>query len=60
MNSFILLIASFLIGSHILDFFGISIPVVQVGGGLIVISNGWAMLKSKEEVDAAPAVQKNV
>ena len=33
-NSFILLIASFLIGSHILDFFGISIPVVQVGGGL--------------------------
>jgi len=39
-NSFVLLIASFLIGTHILDFFGISIPVVQVGGGLIVISNG--------------------
>jgi multiple antibiotic resistance protein len=60
MNSFILLIASFLIGSHILDFFGISIPVVQVGGGLIVISNGWAMLKSKEELDRGPAVQKKV
>ncbi|HEY6266785.1 MAG TPA: MarC family protein [Candidatus Acidoferrum sp.] len=60
MNSFVLLIASFLIGSHILDFFGISIPVVQVGGGLIVISNGWAMLKSKEEVDRGPAVQKKV
>ena len=48
MNSFILLIASFLVGTHILEFFGISIPVVQVGGGLIVISNGWAMLKRKE------------
>jgi multiple antibiotic resistance protein len=60
LNSFILLIASFLIGSHILHFFGISIPVVQVGGGLIVISNGWTMLKSKEEVDRGPDVQKKV
>ena len=60
MNSFVLLIASFLIGSHILDFFGISIPVVQVGGGLIVISNGWAMLKSKENHDRGGDVQKKV
>jgi len=60
MNSFFLLIASVMVGSHILDFFGISIPVVQVGGGLIVISNGWAMLKSKEEVDRTPAVQRKV
>ena len=61
-NSFVLLIASFLIGSHILNFFGISIPVVQVGGGLIVISNGWAMLKSKEkeEVDRGRDVQKKM
>ncbi len=59
-NSFILLIASFLIGSHILNFFGISIPVVQVGGGLIVISNGWAMLKRKEESDRGTEVQKKV
>src|SRR5258707_13788527 len=60
MNSFVLLIASFLVGTHILHFFGISIPVVQVGGGLIFISNGWTMLKSKEEVDRGPAVQKKV
>jgi multiple antibiotic resistance protein len=44
MNSFILLIASFVVGTHILTFFGISLPVVQVGGGLVVISTGWAML----------------
>ncbi len=60
MNSFVLLIASFLIGTHILSFFGISIPVVQVGGGLIVISNGWAMLKRKEEGDRGSDVQKKV
>ena len=60
MNSFVLLISSFLIGSHILNFFGISIPVVQVGGGLIVISNGWAMLKKKEDQDRGGDVQKKV
>jgi multiple antibiotic resistance protein len=49
MNSFILLIASFLIGTYVLAFFGISLPVIQVGGGLIVISTGWSLLKEKEE-----------
>lgn|SRR5689334_16330514 len=44
MNSFVLLIVSVVVGTHILAFFGISLPVVQVGGGLVVISTGWAML----------------
>ena len=48
MNSFFLLVGSYFIGSYILKFFGISLPVVQVGGGLIVISNGWTMLKQGE------------
>ena len=38
------LIVSFVVGTHILWFFGISLPVVQVGGGLIVVSTGWPML----------------
>lgn len=50
-NSFILLIVSVVVGSHILSFFGISLPVVQVGGGLIVVSTGWAMLASSDQVD---------
>jgi multiple antibiotic resistance protein len=50
-NSFILLVASFAIGSHVLSFFGISLPVVQVGGGMIVIAAGWALLKKKDEND---------
>lgn len=55
MNSFILLVVSFVIGTHILTFFGISLPVVQVGGGLIVISTGWAMLKQKDEDERSKA-----
>jgi multiple antibiotic resistance protein len=56
-NSFVLLVASFLIGTHILRFFGISIPVVQVGGGMIVIANGWALLRRSDEPDRAKAKQ---
>ncbi len=50
-NSFFLLVCSCLIGTHILTFFGISLPVVQVGGGLIVISTGWVMLKRSDDDD---------
>ena len=50
-NSFILLVCSCFIGTHILSFFGISLPVVQVGGGLVVISTGWALLKSSDLED---------
>src|SRR5436309_1704994 len=46
LNSFWLLTGSMLIGGYILDFFGISIPVVQIGGGLVVMSTGWALLKT--------------
>jgi multiple antibiotic resistance protein len=51
MNSFILLIMSVVVGTHILSFFGISLPVVQVGGGLVVVSTGWAMLTRSDQMD---------
>jgi multiple antibiotic resistance protein len=50
-NSFFLMLGSYLIGTHILAFFGISLPAVQVGGGLVVISTGWALLKRRDEDD---------
>jgi multiple antibiotic resistance protein len=56
-NSFILLIVSVVVGTHILSFFGISLPVVQVGGGLIVVSTGWAMLTRSDQVDRGQAHQ---
>lgn len=48
-NSFFLLVGSYLIGTHILAFFGISLPAVQVGGGLVVISTGWTLLNQRVE-----------
>jgi multiple antibiotic resistance protein len=50
-NSFILLIGSYTIGSYILAFFGLSLPVQQVGGGLVVISTGWTLLNQKDQND---------
>src|SRR5712692_11224920 len=38
MDSFFLLVGSYFIGTHILAFFGISLPVVQVGGGCSLLS----------------------
>src|SRR5215470_17470214 len=58
-NGLILILTSIFIGTHILAFFGISLPIVQIGGGLIVISTGWAMLKQKDE-DERNAVHRSV
>ena len=49
MNGLILILTSILIGTHILAFFGISLPVVQVAGGLIVISTGWTLLRQPND-----------
>jgi multiple antibiotic resistance protein len=54
---FVLLAVSFLFGSIILDFFGISLPVVQLAGGLVVASTGWNLLNQKDSgsaTDEAP------
>lgn len=51
---FALLLASALIGAYVLDFFGVSIPVVQVAGGLVVSALGWKQLW-EDEVTAQTA-----
>lgn len=53
-NSFVLLLVSILFGAYVLDFFGVSIPAVQVGGGIIVCAIGWSLLVSPQ----APAVSE--
>jgi len=61
MNSFFLLVGSYLIGTHVLAFFGISLPVVQVGGGLVVISSGWTMLnRPDDDGDRRDEIHRNV
>jgi len=52
LNGLILILTSIFVGTHILTFFGISLPVVQVGGGLVVISTGWALLRQPNEAKA--------
>jgi multiple antibiotic resistance protein len=47
-NSFFLLVASILIGTHVLAFFGVSLPAVQVGGGLLVAFSGWTLLNAPD------------
>ncbi len=37
-----------LLGSVILRFFGISLPIVQVAGGLVIVSLGWSVLNEKD------------
>ena len=43
-NMFWLMTGSMLVGSYVLDFFGISLPIVRVGGGLILASVAWRLL----------------
>jgi multiple antibiotic resistance protein len=59
MNSFFLLIGSYFVGTYVLAFLGISLPVVQVGGGLLVMATGWTLLKPRddEKHDMQKAVQ---
>ena len=48
-NSFFLLSVSYFVGTSVLAFFGVSLPAVQVGGGLIVIFTGWTMLVQRDD-----------
>ncbi|HET6552544.1 MAG TPA: MarC family protein [Dyella sp.] len=49
LNSVILLALSLLLGAYVLAFFGISIPVLRVAGGLIVAVAGWNLLQSDDD-----------
>jgi multiple antibiotic resistance protein len=43
-NCWFMLVGAIFIGSHVLAFFGISLPIVRVGGGILVAVSGWRML----------------
>jgi multiple antibiotic resistance protein len=56
-NSFWLLLAATLFGSVVLEFFGITVPVVRVAGGLLVTAMGWKLLN---EGDTSAAGKEQV
>lgn len=43
-NALLLLVSALLIGTYVLRFFGISLPVVRVAGGMVLIASGWRLL----------------
>lgn len=43
-NCFVMLLGAMFIGSHVLLFFGISLPIVRIGGGILVAATGWRLL----------------
>jgi multiple antibiotic resistance protein len=49
-NCTVLLVASLFVGSYILQFFGISLAAVQVGGGLLVAIAGWRILNQQGDL----------
>jgi multiple antibiotic resistance protein len=49
LNCFFLLLGALLIGSYVLEFFGITLPIVRVAGGLIVSATGWSLLQASDD-----------
>ena len=47
-NQVLLMVGAMLIGSYVLDLFGISLPIVRVGGGLILAANAWRLLHTNQ------------
>ena len=51
-NSCVLLIVAMLAGSYVLIFFGLSLAVVKIAGGLLVIATAWHLIRSEQSPDA--------
>jgi multiple antibiotic resistance protein len=51
-NSFVLLLAAMLVGSYVLIFFGLSLAVVKIAGGLLVIATAWHLVRAEQSPDS--------
>ncbi len=45
-NMVVLMVGAMLVGSYVLSIFGISLPIVRVGGGLLLAANAWRLLNT--------------
>jgi multiple antibiotic resistance protein len=54
-NSFVLLVAAMLIGSYVLLFFGLSLAVVKIAGGILVIATAWHLVRAEQSPDSSIA-----
>lgn len=46
-NVIVILVISFFAGTHLLNFFGISLNALRIAGGLIIATSGFALLKGE-------------
>jgi multiple antibiotic resistance protein len=53
-NSLFILLGSILMGAYVLSFFGISIPVLRVAGGLVIAYAGWNLLHGSSDAARKP------
>jgi multiple antibiotic resistance protein len=49
--AFCIVAVSLYVGAYVLGFFGVSIPVLRVAGGIIVASSGWRMLNAPDATE---------
>ena len=54
-NSWYVIVASMVLGTPLLALFGLSLPIVRIGGGLLVATTGWRMLHRTDEDDVRAA-----
>lgn len=57
-NSFAILLVSLVMGAYVLTFFGISIPVLRLAGGMIIAVAGWNLLQKPDDDDASEKAQE--
>jgi multiple antibiotic resistance protein len=62
--AFCIVAASLYVGAYVLSFFGISIPVLRVAGGIVVSMSGWQMLNEPDATEQrrseAPAYPRSI
>ena len=54
-NGFVLLVAAIFAGDFVLDFFGVTVPVLQIAGGLVVASLGFRLLHDSGDSRPVPS-----
>jgi len=59
LNCFFVLVGSLFVGTYVLDLFGISLPIVRIGGGLLVAASGWRMLNRSDDDEVQAAVGRS-
>ena len=49
--AFAIVAASLYVGAYVLGFFGVSVPVLRVAGGIVIAMSGWRMLSGPDATE---------